>query len=120
MKLSEYITDRRIEMKNELLITYKITEYGHDPDRDGDHGETISYTVSDTQYMRRTGWKDCSDWWTRGWGTPSSMMFELNLVSEALLSLGLQQLKNFEIVRDVRQSESGLENTKQILVRYSK
>ena len=48
-------TDRRIEMKNELLITYKITEYGHDPDRDGDHGETISYTVSDTLIYASNG-----------------------------------------------------------------
>lgn len=73
-------------MQNEILISYQI------------NGEIVSYTVTNSkndllQQEERGNWSVL--------GIPHSMMFELNMTVEVLMSLGIYDLDKVEIERSV-------------------
>jgi hypothetical protein len=97
-------------MQNELLIAYKLTEIVEGRDGQSDEiscGEIVSYTVTNSKNeILIQAEQDCSSISNMG-------MFELNLATEVLMSLGLEDLNNLEIERSM--STLG---TRLIWVRY--
>lgn len=91
-------------MQNELLITYKLTEIVEGRDGQSDEisrGEIVSYTVTNSKNeILIQAEQDCSSISNMGMVT-ACFMFELNLATEVLMSLGLEDLNNLEIERSM-------------------
>ena len=94
-------------MQDELLITYKLTEILEDGRRvrirrsDGKGREIVSYTVTNSKNeILIQAEQDCSSISNTGMVT-ACFMFELNLATEVLMSLGLENLNNLEIERSM-------------------
>ena len=79
-------------MQNELLITYKLTEIVED----GTGREIVSYTVTNSKNeFLISNTVNSQSMQRMGFG------FELNLATEVLMSLGMEDLNNLEIERSM-------------------